>query len=443
MENNAILADWTGPFQGVPAFDQVKLSELEPAFAHLLAEELAGVERIANDPAPPSFENTIIALEKNSLKLMDAGVYYRIWGANLSTPEFREIQARLSPVFSAHSSKIKQNQQLFERIKAVHSSEELKLRSPDERRLVQLIYDSFADHGATLGDEEKKRFAAINQELAKLHVQFSNNVLADEEKYLHLLEKSQMDGLPTSFVESAEKAASELGHPGKFAIANTRSAMEPFLTYAEDRETRKKVWEVYYSRGDNGDAHDNNQILTRILQLRHERVRLLGFENYGAWRLKNRMAVNPANAEQLMKKVWDAAIAQVHQEVEDMQAIADSEGDGISIEPWDYRYYAEKVRRKKYDFEASTIKEYLQLDNLREAMFYVAGRLFDLEFVTTQENSVPVYHPDVKVWEVRKKSTGDHIGLWYLDPYARKGKKSGAWATTYRIHTSFVVDQKF
>jgi len=213
--------------------------------------------------------------------------------------------------------------------------------------------------------------------------------------------------------------------------------MDPFLTYSTNRALRKQVWTNYYSRGDNGDDFDNNTIIAQILKLRRERVEILGYKNYAEWRLQDRMAKTPENALALMEAVWPASIARVQEEVADMQAVANASGDAITIEPWDYRYYAEKVRLAKYDLNSDEVKQYLQLDKLTEAMFYVAGRLFNYNFNPVPEGSVPVFQEDVNVWEVTDKDSGAHIGLWYLDPYARQGKRSGAWATTYRSHTTF------
>ena len=261
--------------------------------------------------------------------------------------------------------------------------------------------------------------------------------LADEEGYVTYLTKDQLSGLSEPLIKAYAKAATDRGEEGKYAVTNTRSSMDPFLTYSDERDLREKVWNNYYSRGDNGDDHDNNENISKILKLRKERVGLLGYDNYADWRLQNRMAKNPENAMTLMNAVWPASIARVKEEVADMQAVADANGDKITIEPWDYRYYAEKVRKKKYDLDSDEVKQYLQLDKLREAMFFVAGELFNFKFSEIAEGKVPVFHPDVKVWEVNDKTTGEHIGLWYLDPFARKGKRSGAWATTYRSHTTF------
>jgi peptidyl-dipeptidase Dcp len=435
-EENPMLAEWTGPYGGVPAFDQMDLALVEPAVEAAMAMRLAELDTIAADPEPPSFENTIVAWERAGKPLDRVSTYVGILSSNLSTPEFREIQTRLAPKQAAHQSAITQNAALFARIKAVYDDAEgLKQRTDAERRLVQLIYDRFARQGATLEGDAKQRYAAINERLAQLHTTFANNVLADEEGWVTVLEESQLGGLPDSVVAAAAAAAKARGHEGKWAVTNTRSSMDPFLTYSTERDVREKVWRNYYGRGDNGDAHDNNTIITEILQLRNERVGLLGYDNYAQWRLQNRMAKTPERALELMRAVWPAAIARARQEVADMQRLAKK--DKVEIAPWDYRYYANKVRLKKYALDSDEVKQYLQLDKLREAMFMVAGELFGFAFTPVPEGSVPVFHADVKVWEVTDKKSGDHVGLWYLDPFAREGKRSGAWATSYRSHTTF------
>lgn len=432
-----LLAEWQGPYQGVPAFDKVSLIGLPLAFEKAMAMNLAEIDEIASNTDAPTFENTIVAMERSGKALNRLYSYYGIWSANRSSQEFRQIQTELAPKLSAFFSKINQNEQLFKRVAAVYSSDEMKSLRPDQQRLVTLTYNGFARNGATLSGEKKKRYAEINQRLAQLHTKFANNVLADEENYVLYLDKNQLGGLPESIIATAAAAAEERGKKGKYAITNTRSSMSPFLTYSTERELRKKVWETYYNRGDNGDQYDNNALIKEILTLRHERVGLLGYDNYASWRLEDRMAKSPENAIGLMEAVWPAAIARVDEEVKDMLAIASTLDNVKEIKPWDYRYYAEKVRKAKYDLDSNEVKQYLQLDKLREAMFYVAGRLFDFKFTPITDGSVPVFHEDVKVWEVTSKSSGDHIGLWYLDPFARKGKRSGAWATSYRSHTTF------
>ncbi len=435
--DNILLAEWTGPYEGVPAFDKMDLDALKPALEWGMEKNLKEVDAIANNPEAPSFENTILPLEKSGDELGRIFTYWGIWSSNKSSPEFRAIQGEMGPKLSAFSSKITQNDKLFQRVKAVYESESLKSMRPDQQRLVKLVYDGFARNGATLDETKKARYAEINKRLSKLHTNFSNNVLADEEGYVLYLNEDQLGGLPESFKKASAAAASARGQDGQYAITNTRSSMSPFLTYSTERDLRQKVWETYYSRGDNGDEHDNNAIIAEILQLRDERVGLLGYDNYAQWRLENRMAGTPERALELMEAVWPAATARAREEVVDMQAMADSEGANIKIAPWDYRFYAEKVRKAKYDLDSDEVKQYLQLDKLREAMFFVAGELFDFSFAPVAEGSVPVFHPDVKVWEVTNKSTGENIGLWYLDPFARPGKRSGAWATTYRSYTNY------
>lgn len=437
QETNPLLAEYSGPYGGVPAFDKMDLSLLVPALEKGMEINLAEVEDIVNNPEPATFENTIVPLEKSGAELGRVFTYWGIWSSNKNSPEFREIQAEMVPKISAFSSKINQNEKLFARVKAVYEGDEFKTLNSEQQRVTWLTYNGFARNGATLEGEAKKRYAEINQEVASLQTKFANNVLADEENYVLYITEEQLSGLPESFVTGAASAAEQRGEEGKYAITNTRSSMDPFLTYSDERELRQKVWETYYSRGNNADEFDNNELIKQILKLRHERVQLLGYDNYSQWRLEDRMAKNPENAMELMQKVWPAAIARVEEEVKDMQAVADAEGADITIEPWDYRYYAEKVRKQKYNLDSDQVKQYLQLDKLREAMFYVAGRLFNFEFTPVEEGKVPVFHPDVKVWEVTDLTTGEHIGLWYLDPFSRKGKRSGAWATTYRSYTTY------
>ncbi len=433
-EGNILLSAYDGPYSGVPHFDEMDIAGAKPAFEAAMAKNLAEIDIIADNPNLPTFANTIIALEKTSEELSNVFTYWGIWRSNMSTPETRAVQQEMAPVLSEFFSKITQNDKLFARVRAVYEGEEFKTLRPDQQRVVWLTYDQFASNGATLEGDAKTRYAEINQRLAELHSQFGNNVLGDEEGYVTYINADQLGGLPASFVTTAAAAAADRGRDGEYAITNTRSSMSPFLIYSDERDLRETVWSTYYSRGDNGDDKDNNAIMAEILQLRHERVGLLGYENYASWRLQNRMAKKPENALNLLEAVWPAALARVEEEVAEMQAIVDADGGSFEIAPWDYRYYMEKVRQAKYDLNSDEVKQYLQLDKLREAMFFVSGELFNFNFESVPEGSVPVWHEDVKVWEVTDKTSGDHVGLWYLDPFARPGKRSGAWATTYRSH---------
>jgi peptidyl-dipeptidase Dcp len=436
-EDNPLLREWTGPYMGTPAFDKMEVADVKPAMLMAMDLNLEEIETIAANTAPPTFENTIEAMERSGKVLDRAFAYYGIFSSNMSSPEFREVQTELAPIFSEFQSKITQNEKLFQRIKTVYENAKENPLPADQQRVVELTYQGFAMNGADLDAEKKEKYAAINKELSTLYTKFSNNVLHDEENYVTYLNQNQLDGLPDAFVKSAARIAESKGRVGEYAVTNTRSSMDPFLTYSTERALRKKVWTNYYSRGDNNDEYDNKEIIAKILQLRKERVALLGYDNYAAWRLQDRMAKNPENALTLMEAVWPAAIGRVAEEVADMQAVADANGDNITIEPWDYRFYAEKVRKAKYDLDSDEVKQYLQMDKLTDAMHYVAGRLFGYTFSPVPEDSVPVFHEDVKVWEVTNNDTGEHIGLWYLDPYAREGKRSGAWATMYRSYSTF------
>ena len=437
--SNPMMNQWSDKsveFGGVPAFDKMNPEQVKEAMLKGMELSLKDYNTIANNLEEPSFENTIEEMERSGKLLDDVYSYYGILSSNLSTPEFREIQGELAPMLSAYSSKISQNKKLFERISSVYK---FSLKIPlenDKQRVLDLTYNSFAMSGAALSSEKKQRYAEINLELSSLYNTFSNNVLHDEENYVTYLEETQLDGLSKGFIKSANNIAKDKGFENKYAITNTRSSIDPFLTYSTNREMREIVWKNYYSRGDNGDEYDNNQIIAKILKLRKERVSLLGHDNYAQWRLQDRMAKTPENAMALMEAVWPAAIARVGEEVADMQKVADEIGNGVVISPWDYRFYSEKVRKIKYDLDSDEVKQYLQLNKLTEAMFFVAGELFNFKFTALEKGTVPVFHEDVNVWEVEDKTTGEHIGLWYLDPYARQGKRSGAWATTYRSHTT-------
>ena len=433
---NPLLRPWTGPHGGVPPFDQVKVEHFKPALEAAMAEQLAEIDKIASDPAPPTFENTFAALERSGRTMDRVANVFGIYSGTMSTPAFQALEREMAPRLAAFGDQITQNEPLFRRVAAAYDAREKGSLTPEQKRLAWFSYTNFTRAGARLDEAGKKRVAEINQRLATLFTTFSQNLLADETDYVLVLEKeADLAGLPEAVRAAAAAAAEQRGHKGQWAILNTRSSMEPFLTYSDRRDLREKVWRTYYSRGDNGDARDNNATITEILQLRAERAKLLGYPTHAHWRLENAMAKTPEKALQLLEAVWPPAVARVRQEVADMQAIADREGAKITLEPWDYRYYTEKVRKAKYDLNEDEIKPYLQLEKLREGMFWVAGELFGFAFKPV--SGVPVVRPEVRVWEVTDKASGRHVGLWYFDPYARPGKRSGAWMNAYRTQEKF------
>jgi peptidyl-dipeptidase Dcp len=430
-EQNPLLAKWAGPYGGVPPFDKVRVADFKPALEAAMTENLAEVERIASDTAAPTFENTIAALERTGHTFDRVMTFYGIWSSNMNGPEFQTVQREMAPRLAAFSDKITQNEPLFRRIEAVYNSPAKTKLSAEQQRLVWLYYTNFVRSGAKLDAKAKARLSEINQKLAELYTRFSQNLLADEtEQFLVIKEEAELAGLPQSLRDAAAAAAATKKMQGAWVITNTRSSIDPFLTYSDRRELREKAWRMFINRGDGGDSHDNNAIITDVLQLRAERAKLLGFATHAHWRLENTMAKTPERAIELMEAVWKPAVARVHEEVADMQALADKEGAKIKIEPWDYRYYQEKVRKARYDLDQNEVKPYLQLEKLREGIFWVAGELFNFKF--TPVSDVPVYHPDVRAWEVTDKTSGKHVGLWYFDPYAREGKRSGAWMNAYR-----------
>jgi peptidyl-dipeptidase Dcp len=436
--HSPLLAPWSGPYGGVPPFEKVKVEDFQPALETAMAEALAEIDKVASDPAPPTFENTIVGLERSGRALDRVSNIFGIYSSTLSTPDFQKVEEAMAPKLAAFSDQITQNEKLFKRIAAVYDARDKGTLTPEQKRLVWLDYTNFVRAGAKLDPAAKKRMSEINQRLASLYTKFSQNLLADETDYVLFLDKeADLAGLPDSLRSAAAAAAEQRGQKGKWAITNTRSSMEPFLTYSDRRDLREKVWTTFYSRGDHGDAKDNNQIITEILKLRAERARLLGYQTHAHWRLENTMARTPERAMQLMEAVWKPAVARVREEVADMQAVADKEGAKIKIEPWDYRYYAEKVRKAKYDLDQNEVKPYLQLEKLREGMFWVAGQLFGFQFSPVTD--VPVYHPDVRVYKVTDPA-GKQVGLWYFDPYARPGKQSGAWMNAYRSQERFEKD---
>jgi peptidyl-dipeptidase Dcp len=428
---NVLLQEWTGPWGGLPPFDQVEVADFEPALESAMAENLAEIDRIAADPAPATFENTLAAMERAGRTLDRVFAVYGVWSSNLATPEFQAVQREMAPRIAAFSDRITQNEALFRRIEAVYESPAKATLSPEQQRLAWLYHTNFVRAGARLDAGAKERLSEINQRLAGLFTQFNQNVLKDEERFELVLEgEADLAGLPQSLRDAAAAEAEARGMAGRWVITNTRSSMDPFLTYADRRDLREQAWRLFIGRGDQGDEYDTNAIIAEILALRAERAALLGYETHAHWRLENTMAGTPERALELLEAVWTPAVARVREEVADMQALAREEGHDLVIEPWDYRYYQEKVRKARFDLDQNEVKPYLQLDRLVDGMFWMAGELFDFDFA--ERPDVPVFHPDVQVWEVTNRGDGAHVGLFYFDPYARAGKRSGAWMTSYR-----------
>lgn len=429
-----LLDTWTGAHDGFPRFDLVKISDFKDALLKGMDLKRAEVKTLTGQQEKPNFENSIAGLEDSGRPYSRAQRLFDIYTSTMNDKPMQSIETEMKPIMAKFDDEIIQNDPLFQRIKAVYEAREKSGLNPEQQRLTEVYYQQFTRQGAGLDETKKARLREINEKLAGLFTKFGHNLLGDEEKYTLVLDnEADLAGLSDSLRADAASQAEAKGMKGKWVILNTRSSMEPFLTFSTRRDLREKGWRMWTRRGDNNDANDNKATIGDILKLRAERARILGFPTHAHWILDDNMAKTPDNAMKLMMRVWKAAIARVQQEVADMQAIADKEGAKITIEPWDYRFYAEKVRKAKYDIDQNEVKQYLQLDKIREGMFWAANKVYGLEMVKVE--GLPVVQPDVTVYEVRRD--GKQIGLWYFDPYARDGKKSGAWMNEYRTQEKF------
>ena len=430
VPNNPLLTAWTGPYEGVPPWDKVKPELFPEAFAFAIAELEREAAAIANNPAPPTWDNTIVAMEKSGQRLEQVGAVFAVMTDNMSTPAYQALDKEWSPKLSAVYDKITLDPKIFARIETLYNNRASLNLDAKQTRLLTRTYDSFVRRGAKLSPAQKAEVTRINQELSKAFSEFNSRLLADEGLYTTASE-AEMAGVPKEIRDAAAALAKEKGlTAGTYAIRNTRSAVEPVLSFGTNRALREKVFKAFTNRGDNGNANDTNALIAQIVKLRSDRAKLLGYKTHADLRMQDTMAKTPARAMDLMMRVWPAAVKRVGEEVADMKPFAAR--DGVkTIEPWDYRFYQEKVRKAKFDLSQDEIKPYFQLDNLVNGMFWSAEQLYDLKF-TENTGKVPVWHPDIRTFEVTHAKTGDVIGLFYFDTYAREGKRSGAWATGYR-----------
>ncbi|WP_319937603.1 M3 family metallopeptidase [Sphingomonas qomolangmaensis] len=435
---NPLLADWTGPYGGVPPWDKVTPALFPQAMEVAIAERRAEYRRIADNRAAPTFANTFVPMQNAGKRLGRVLAVFGVMTSNMNSPAYQALDREWSPKLSAAGDEITFDPKLFARIQAIYDARTASGLDAQQQRLVTRTYDSYVRQGAKLNAAQKAEMSRINQALATEFSTFSEKLLADEGTAITVTDEAMLAGLPDSVKATAKAAAQERGQPG-FAIVNTRSAVDPVLTFGTDRALREKVWRTFVNRGDNGGATDTNATIARIVKLRAERAKLLGFPTHAHWRMQDTMAKTPQAATDLMMRVWPAATARVKQEVADMQAIAAKEGTPITIEPWDYRFYQEKVRKARYDLDQTELKPYFALDNIIDASYYAANRLYGLNFkeITGQ---VPVFEKNVRVFHVTDKN-GKEVGLFYRDDFARTGKRSGAWATTYRSQRNLAPAQ--
>ena len=423
---NPLLADWSGPYGGVPPWDKVRPELFAQAFEVSMAERVADYRRIADNPAAPTFENTFVPMQLAGQRFGRVATLFGVMTGNMNSPAYQKLDREWSPRFAAAQDAITFDPKLFARIETIYRQR--IARDPQQQRLVQRTYDSFVRQGAKLDATQKAQLSQYNQQLATAFSEFSEKLLADEGTAIAVTDEARLAGVPDSVKAVAAAAAKERGQTG-WAIVNTRSAVDPVLTFATDRSLREQVWRAFVNRGDNGGATDTNATIARIVKLRADRAHLLGFKTHADWRMQDTMAKTPAAAEALMMRVWPFAKARVADEVRDMQAVAAKEGAKLTIEPWDYRFYQEKVRKARYDLDQAELKPYFELNNIIQGSLYAANRLYGLEFKEIT-GTVPVFEPNMRVWHVTK--AGKEVGLFYRDDFARTGKRSGAWANTYR-----------
>ena len=425
---NPLLQPWQTPFE-TPPFAEIAPEHFLPAFERAFAEHAAEIAAIAADPATPDFANTVTALERSG-KLLSrvSAVFYDLVSAH-SSPALLEIDKEVSLRMARHWNPIMMNAVLFGRIAMLRDNRATLGLSSEQMRLLERTYTRFHRAGAGLDEAAKLRMAGINERLAHLGTAFSHHLLGDEQDWFLELGEADLDGLPDSFVAAARSAATERGMAGKAIVTLSRSSVEPFLKSSGRRDLREKVFRAFTARGDNGNANDNNAVIVEILSLREESAKLLGFPTFAAYRLEDSMAKTPEAVRGLLERVWKPARTRALADRDALQALVAEEGGNFALAPWDWRYYAEKLRQVRANFDDAAIKPYLALDHMIEAAFDCATRLFGISF--SERRDVPVWHPDVRVWEVRDRA-GRHKALFYGDYFARPSKRSGAWMTSLR-----------
>jgi len=435
--SNPLLGAWTGPF-GLPSFAAIKPEHFPPAFEQGLAHHRAEIEAIAANPAASDFDNTMAAMERSGALLTRvSNIFFVLAGAN-TNDALQEVERDISPLLARHDNEIYLNEALFRRIDDLHRRREGLGLTAEQKRVLERYHTHFVRAGAGLDADKKRRLAEIGERLASLGTAFGQNVLADEKAFALVLEEGDLGGLPDFLLDAARAAAEERGFPGKHVITLSRSSIEPFLQFSTRRDLREKAHHAWLKRGENGGASDNRGIVAEMVALRAERARLLGYASFADYRLADQMAKTPQAVRELLDNVWRRGRARAQAERDELQAIVREEGGNFALAPWDWRYYAEKLRQARYDLQESEIKPYFQLDRIIEAAFETARRLFGLTFAPVD---VPLYHPDVRAWEV-KDAAGKHVGLFLGDYFARESKHSGAWMTSLRDQEKLAGDVK-
>ncbi|MFZ6764793.1 M3 family metallopeptidase [Pseudoroseomonas sp. WGS1072] len=425
-DRNPLLAPWTTPF-GLPPFDRILPEHFPPAFEAAMAEHLEEIAAIGADPAEPDFANTIEALQRSGRALARVGNVFGNLVVSQGGEALEALDRALSPRLARHGMTVSLDPAVFRRVDRLWRRRDRLALEEDQRRLLERAHLGFLRAGAALDEAAKARLTAISTRLAELHTAFGQNVLHDEKSWSLPLGEADLEGLPDFLRAGAAEAAAERGLPGH-VITLGRALIEPFLTFSPRRDLRRAAYRAWIARGTHPGPQDNRALIPEILALRAERARLLGAADFATFRLSDSMAGTPEAAEALLAEVWEPAKARAAREREKLLALARAEGLEGPLEAWDWRYYAERVRRAEYDFDAAALKPYLVLENIQQAAFDTASRLFGLEFLPRPD--LPLYHPDVRAYEVRDAE--GHVGIFLADPFARPDKRSGAWMSSYR-----------
>ena len=428
-ESNPFLNEFQTEY-GVPAFDKIKLEHYEPAFLKGIEEQNRNIKAIIENSETPTFENTIVALD-NSSPILDrvSAVFYNMTDAE-TTDALTELSIKIAPVLSEHSDNISLNQELFKKVDAVYQQKNSLHLTTEQERLLDKTYKDFVRSGANLPADKQARLREINKELSTLGITFSNNILNENNAFQLFVDKEEdLAGLPEWFCQSAAEEAKAAGQEGKWLFTLHNASRLPFLQYSENRPLREKIYKAYTHRGNNDDKNDNKKVITQIVSLRLEKANLLGFDCYSNFVLENTMAKNSTTVMEFLNNLWNHSLPKAKAEAVELQKLMDKEGKGEKLEAWDWWYYTEKLRKEKYNLDEEEIKPYFKLENVREGAFAVANKLYGITLTKLQ--NIPVYHPDVEVFEV-KDADGSHLGIFYVDYFPRPGKSGGAWMSNYR-----------
>lgn len=427
-ENNPLLSPFNTPYN-VPPFEQIKSSDFISAMNEAIKIHKNEIQSIIEDKNAPTFENTIESFEYSGELLNQiATVFFNLNSAN-TNDEMQNAAKEIAPMLSKHSDEILQNPKLFEKVKSVYDKRNSLNLNTEQFRLLDKTYKAFIKSGANLDEKKKARLADINQRLSVLELKFADNVLAETNNFKLVLEKQEdLAGLPQQFIDGAAETAKEMGMSGKWVVTLHNPSLIPFLQYSSRRDLREKIWRAYSNRGNNGNEYDNNEVIKEIVNLRLERAQLLGYKNHAEYRLDDAMAKTPENVFNLLNQIWPPAIKVAKQEADEYRAMIKKEGGNFKLEPWDWRYYAEKVRKEKYDIDEEITKPYFKLENVRQGVFTLANKLYGITF--NEVTNIPKYNPDIYAYEVID-SNQKFLGILYMDFYPRPNKRQGAWMTNY------------